>query len=578
MGKWNFSQLKKLAAEPAQELPVCRLALLGDSATQHLATALKGCARADGFALELFEAEYDEVNAQILDPNSELYQFAPDAVLLYLCSEKLYDRYCRTKEEERPQLAQQVFDEIAGYWDRLGSAGSMKILQYNFVELDDRIFGDYAFHQEGAFITQLRRLNELLQQGCMNRPNVFLLDLQRVQNQLGRDHFFDPKLYYIARMPISLGALGDAAGCAIKLLAATLGKVKKCVVLDLDNTLWGGVIGDDGINGIQLGELGLGRAYTDLQRWLKELRRRGILLAVCSKNDHQIALEPFEKHPEMILRKEDIALFVANWEDKASNIRNIQQTLNIGMDSMVFLDDNPFEREAVRSLIPEICVPELPEDPAQYLSYLQSLDLFTTLSYSETDRVRTQQYQAESGRRASQGQFADYDEYLKSLDMRALAAPFDAFQTPRIAQLTQRSNQFNLRTVRYTEAEIQAVAADPSYLTLYFTLEDRFGDYGLIGVVILQKMENKTAFVDTWLMSCRVLRRGMEEFIADKIVETAAAHGFSRVVGEYLPTAKNRMVEHLYEQVGFEPVGDGRYAIDVAAYRPHKIYIKEKEQ
>ena len=578
MSKWTFSQLKKLARAPADGLPVCRLALLGDSATQHLASALKGCARTEGFALELFEAEYDEVNAQILDPDSELYRFSADAVLLYLCAEKLYDRYCRTAEEARPELAHQVYAEICSYWDRLSAAGSMKVLQYNFVELDDRVFGDYAFHQKGAFITQLRLLNLLLQQGCEGRPGIFLLDLQRVQSQLGREQFFDPKLYYIARMPISLNALGDAASCAVKLLAASLGKVRKCIVLDLDNTLWGGVIGDDGLNGIQIGELGLGRAYTDLQRWLKELRRRGVLLAVCSKNEYETALEPFEKHPDMVLRTEDIALFVANWEDKASNIRRIQQTLNIGMDSMVFLDDNPFEREAVRSLIPEICVPELPEDPAQYLSYLQGLDLFTTLSYSETDRTRTQQYQAESGRQASLGQFADYDAYLQSLEMRAVAAPFDAFQAPRIAQLTQRSNQFNLRTVRYTEAEVLARAADPDFVTLYFTLEDRFGDYGLIGVVILQRMDAQTAFVDTWLMSCRVLRRGMEEFIADKIVQTAGAHGFSRVVGEYLPTAKNRMVEHLYEQVGFAPIGDSRYTADVASYQPHKIYIKEKEQ
>ncbi len=576
MTEKTFSELKKKSRSSAEGLPRFRLALMGDCATQHLATALRGAAMDRGVNLDLWEADYDQLQAQILDDQSELYTFEPAAVLLYLCSEKLYDKFAKCPLEQREQFAQRTYEGIAAYWDRIIATKSMQILQYNFVELDDRVFGDYAAKNDGAFITQLRQLNELLRKGAQQRSQVAILDLQRVQNELGRRTFHDEKLYYIAKMPISLQALPAAADIAVDRVCIMMGRVHKCVVLDLDNTLWGGVIGDDGINGIQIGELGLGRAFTDLQLWLKELRKRGILLAVCSKNEKDAAMEPFLHHPEMVLHMEDIALFVANWEDKASNIRYIQQTLNIGMDSMVFLDDNPFERQAVRALIPEICVPELPQDPAQYLHYLRSLDLFSTVSYSETDQIRTRQYQEESSRSQAQQQFASYDEYLESLEMLACAAPLDGFRIPRAAQLTQRSNQFNLRTVRYTEAELEAVAASEDYHTLYFTLEDRFGDYGLIGVVILHKEDAETAFVDTWLMSCRVLRRGMEEFIADKIVETAKKNGFKRVIGEYLPTAKNKMVRDLYAQMGFADLGEGRYQADVDTYQPHTTKIKEK--
>jgi len=348
------------------------------------------------------------------------------------------------------------------------------------------------------------------------------------------------------------------------------------VVLDLDNTLWGGVIGDDGLSGIQIGELGTGHAFSDFQAWLKQLKNRGILLAVCSKNNEPAAKEPFEKHPEMILRLEDISMFVANWEDKATNIRSIQKMLNIGMDSLVFLDDNPFERNLVRSMIPEITVPELPEDPALYLQYLRSLGLFETASYSAEDAGRTRQYRQQAERAVFEASFQSYDAYLEGLNMKAVAAPFDAFHYPRIAQLTQRSNQFNLRTVRYTEAEVEAIAHNDNHICLYFMLKDKFGDHGLISVVILDKQADNTLFVSQWLMSCRVLKRGMEEFIVNKILQTAAAHGYTKVVGEYIPTAKNAMVKDLYEKLGFARTRENRFEAEVAGFQYHKTFITEE--
>jgi FkbH-like protein len=278
----------------------------------------------------------------------------------------------------------------------------------------------------------------------------------------------------------------------------------------------------------------------------------------------------------MVLRLEDISMFVANWEDKASNIRNIQKTLNIGMDSLVFLDDNPFERNLVRSMIPEITVPELPEDPAMYLPYLRSLRLFETASYSAEDSGRTQQYRQQAERAVFESSFQSYDDYLKGLDMVATVSPFDTFHYPRIAQLTQRSNQFNLRTVRYTEAEIEAIAQDDGHICLYFMLKDKFGDHGLISVMILDKQADSTLFVSEWLMSCRVLKRGMEEFIVNKILQTAADQGYQKVIGEYIPTPKNAMVKDLYEKMGFARIGENRFAAETAGFQNNKTFITEE--
>lgn len=575
MTELTFLQLQKYSRRPPEGRTPWKFAVLGDCATQHLASAIKGYAWSEGYAFDMFDADYDQILAQVMDPGSELYAFAPKTILLHLCTEKLYEQFCQTPEKERAGFAQAQAQRIQGYWALIQQHLSASILQFSFLPEDDRVFGNYGLKTPVSFAFQVQKLNVLLAEACQSVKNVFLIDLAEIQARLGRDRFHSDRLYYIAKMPIATDALPAVAETVLATVKALDGRLKKCAVLDLDNTLWGGVIGDDGMDGIQIGELGQGHAFSDLQRWLKELKKRGILLCVCSKNNEDTAKEPFLHHPEMVLRMEDISLFVANWEDKASNIRAIQKTLNIGMDSIVFLDDNPFEREAVRSLVPGITVPELPKDPADYLTYLKGLDLFETVSYSEEDANRTAQYQAEAGRVALQQKFSDYTEYLRSLEMKAVAAPFDSFHYPRIAQLTQRSNQFNLRTVRYTEAQIAQIAQDPRYLTLYFCLRDKFGDHGLISVVILEKQED-ALFIAEWLMSCRVLKRGMEEFIINTIMSTAKDAGYRRVVGEYLPTAKNAMVADLYARMGFASLGDGRFEALTDTFIPHSTTITKE--
>lgn len=576
MTQITFQQLKKLSKTDASALPQYSLAVLGDCATQHLATALRGYGVSVGMRLNVFDADYDQIDAQVMAPDSELYRFAPQGVLLQMCTEKLQEAFYDRPPEARASFAEDTYARIRQIWSRIGSRIPATVLQCNFPLIDDGVFGQFGNKTEQSFLFQQRKLNYLLMQGCQEAKNTFLIDLDALQTALGRSTFADPKLYYVAKMPISLAALPAAAKLVVDVVRSLQGAVKKCLVLDLDNTLWGGVIGDDGLSGIQIGELGTGHAFSDFQKWLKELKNRGILLTVCSKNNEDTAKEPFEKHPEMVLRLEDFSMFVANWEDKARNIRTIQQALNIGMDSMVFLDDNPFERELVRTMIPEITVPELPEDPALYLQYLRGLDLFETASYSREDAGRTEQYREKAQRAAFEAAFQSYDDYLEALQMRASAAAFDPFHYPRIAQLTQRSNQFNLRTVRYTEAEIEALAQDDSRIGLYFTLKDKFGDHGLISVVVLEKQPEDTLFISEWLMSCRVLKRGMEEFIVDKILSVAAQQGFRRVVGEYIPTPKNAMVKDLYEQLGFSRLENGRFQAEVSGFPYHKTFITEE--
>ncbi|HAG13198.1 MAG TPA: FkbH domain-containing protein [Ruminococcus sp.] len=572
MERIRYTLLKKLAKEAKEGKK--RIAVIGDCATQQLATAIRGESVRRGYPLEVLDADYDQMEAQLLDPASEVYQFQPDYILLFASCEKLKNRFFDTVPAERAGFAEKEMARFQGLWQAISANCKAKILMFDFPEQSDAVFGSFALRTPVSFAFQLRKLNLLFSEtAAAAYPNLYPIALSEIQAELGKSAFFEDRTWYLAKMAVCTDALPVVAARLLDTVTALAGKVKKCVVVDLDNTLWGGVIGDDGLDGIQLGELGDGPAFAALQRWLLELKRRGILLAVCSKNNEDTAKEPFEKHPEMVLRLEDFAAFVANWENKAENISRIQKTLNIGMDSFVFLDDNPFERNLVREMLPDVTVPELPEDPALVPAYLDSLHLFEAVSFSEEDAARTAQYQAEASRTAAQSHFTNYDEYLQSLNMTGEILPFDSFHYPRIAQLTQRSNQFNLRTVRYTEADIAAMAEDPDCFTRYMTLADRFGEHGLISVVICRKKNADTLFIDTWLMSCRVLRRGVEGCLFDAIVKMTLDAGFRYLEGEYLPTAKNKMVENFYEEIGMERVAEGQFLLDCTKHQNHAHYI-----
>lgn len=573
----TFNQLRTIAKRiPADRAADIKLAVLGDTATQLLCTALRGYAFDRGYNFNIYEAEFDQVFSEILDENSGLYKFSPDYVLIYMSSEKLLAEFNDSDENTRADFSDKIMNRIKQQWSLLQSRCSARIIQTNFPENNDFIFGSFGARVKSSYIHQLRKLNYMFEETAACYGTIFVADLSSIQNTVGREKIFPHKFWDSSRLAISTEALPLVSKAVVDIICAIKGKIKKCVVLDLDNTLWGGVIGDDGLSNIQIGELGIGRAFSEFQYWLRELKRRGILLTVCSKNNEDTAKEPFLKHPDMVLRLDDFAVFVANWNDKASNIRFIQQTLNIGMDSIVFIDDNSFERNLVRELIPEITVPEMPEDPSLYLPFLINENLFETASVSSEDANRTARYQAEAKRIQMQSDFRSIDEYLRNLEMVGEAKPFDSFHIPRISQLTQRSNQFNLRTIRYSEEEIAKIAGSDKYLTLYFTLRDKFGDHGLISVVIMEKRDDKTLFVDTWLMSCRVLKRTVEEYVINSIIKTASENGFNKVIGEYIPTAKNSMVSDIYEKMGFKKVNDDLFEADVHSFVFKKCFIEEQ--
>jgi len=568
----TFKELKKLAKQGAPDgSPTIKIALLGDTATQFLATAIKGDGVRRGFNIELFEAEYSQVERQLMDPTSDLYRFEPQYTVIFQSTHKWGEKHSLLSAAEQTAMADERIDFLRTACQSMKS----RIICMNYPEIEDTVFGSYANRVESSFTWQVRKLNFELMRLSQEQPNFFVCDIAGVQNKIGRDVMFDPAVYTSTEMVLSIDAVPLVASRVMDIVAAAQGKFKKCIILDLDNTVWGGVVGDDGLEGIQLGHgLGIGKVFTEFQMWVKKLKNRGIIVCVCSKNDEDKAKEPFEKHPDMVLRLEDISVFMANWETKVDNIRAIQQILNIGFDSMVFLDDNPFERNIVREHIQGITVPELPDDPAQYLEYLYGLNLFETVSYSVADKDRTKQYQVQAQRASFAKTFTNEADFLKSLNMTSKVEGFNKFNTPRVAQLSQRSNQFNLRTVRYTEADIEALSSDETAINLSFTLEDKFGDNGLICVVIMKPEDKETLFVDTWFMSCRVLKRGMENFTLNTMVAEARRRGYRRIVGEYIPTAKNQMVKDHYKNLGFIEQSDGRFALDVEKYENRECYIK----
>ncbi len=573
---YSFNEIQKAARKKIDGDEI-KVAVAGNCATQFFSAAVQGYAKLSGLNVNLFDADYNQIEEQLLDPSSEIYTFNPDDIILWLATDKLYEEFLELGNAEKKAFSDAYMSRIEAFWSLALKNSKARILQPNFTEIDDKVMGSYSCKVDSTFIYQIRRLNFLLQERASHNPNVFLVDLLSVQIQLGREKYYNAALYYNAKMPIAMPALPYVGKAVSDVLLALSGNIKKCVVMDLDNTIWGGIIGDDGLANIEIGELGKGHVFTNIQKWLKQLKECGIILAVCSKNDEAVAKEPFEKSEDMVLRLDDISVFVANWDDKATNIKLIQETLNIGMNSIVFLDDNPFERNLVRKMLPEVEVPELPEDPAQYLEFLQSCNYFETASYTGAGSDRTKLYQAEYKRKKEEAEYESIDAYLAGLQMVGTAQPFHPGQYSRIAQLSQRSNQFNLRTIRYTEADISRIAHDGNYRTICYTLRDKFGEHGLVSVIIMEKVSEDTLFIDTWLMSCRVLKRGMEEFVMNKLIQLARDDGFRYVTAEYIPTRKNSMVKDVYNRMGFRTEGENRFRISVSDYNEQATFIKEED-
>ena len=554
----SYSALVKNSRKNDPYYKKIKLAILGDSSTQFLVKAVKGYGFENEISFDIYEADHNQVEMQVYDSSSELYKYDPDFIIIFYSSKKLAAKFYKEEYNRRSGFAKEFLDKCASISETLNSSLRSKIIFFNLVELNDGVFGNFANKTGLSFLYQLRKINLGLMTLAQNDPHLFILDMNSLHAMHGLHFSFDQKTYITTDSVLSLDMLPVIAKNITDIVRAINGSFKKCVIIDLDNIAWGGIIGDDGIEGIQIGDLGIGKAFTEFQLWIREHVKRGIILAVCSKNDEAIAKEPFLNHPEMILRLEDVSVFVANWENKVDNIHYIQQVLNIDFDSIVFLDDNPFERNQVKDAIPGITVPDLPEDPADYIQFLSALNLFEVASISEDDEKRTRKYQEEGRRVEFKKTFANEAAYLETLNMVSQVKSFDEFTIPRVAQLTHRSNQFNLRTIRYTEDEIVRISGADEYVTFSFTLKDIFGDHGLVSAIILKK-EKENLFIDTWIMSCRVLKRGLEEFAMNAILDYAKTAGYDNLVGEYIATKKNMLVKDHYQKLGFKLNGNYWY-------------------
>lgn len=547
----SFNELKRNIKKDRTNLRTVKVALLTDNSSQLLAQCMIGYGFEVGYKIDLFESDYNQIDLQIFDYNSNLYTFQPELICINFSSEHFLAEFLKLNPEQACSFAHSKINHIIELCNRFSNKLNSKILFNTLGEINDSVYGQYSNKLKHSFVYQIRLFNLMLMDFSRENNNVHIYDIASIQMNLGYKFIFNPKLYINSDLIYDIDFLPYVAKSIVDILKAVKGEIKKCIILDLDNTLWGGIIGEDGIEGIHLGNFGIGKAFTNFQLWLKSLKNRGIILAVCSKNDEMIAKEPFLNHPDMVLTMSDIALFVANWENKVDNIAYIKSVLNIGYDSMVFFDDNPFEREIVRSSITDIQVPELPQDPSEYLPFLRDLNLFEVASISQEDASRTLQYQEESQRMAIKQQFLNENDFLDSLDMKSMVEEINQFSIPRVAQLSQRSNQFNLRTIRYSELELLDIIKSDDYFAFTFQLDDRFGGHGLISAVILKKHESNSLFIESWFMSCRVLKRSMEQFIMNFICDFCRKHEINTIIGEYIPTPKNGLVKNIYLDLGF---------------------------
>ncbi len=563
----DYQKLYSLGRKKIAKAVDIRIAVCGDVSTQHFSCILKGLAREMGLEFDIYEVDFGAAELEAFNPTAELYKFKPDFILILQSPFRFKEQYYHL--QDKSQCSKNAHARVVALWDAFRSQSNASIIQSNFVVLNERSAGNYSALLPQSLQHETVALNIAIVADAKMRSSVSIADLEMLSSWVGKKFFLDEKMHGIAKIPCSLDYLPHFAQQFLDMILTNVGRSIKCVVLDLDNTLWGGVIGDDGIDGIGLGDLDEGHAFFYMQSFMKELFNRGIILAVCSKNTESIARNVFQNHPDMVLREEHISCFVANWDDKAANIRKIQQTLNIGFDSMVFIDDNPFERNLVRQLLPQILVPELPEDPSEYVRFLNELNLFEAANITSEDTTRTQSYQQQQQRVEEQTKFVSLDDYLISLNTTATIRPFESSNISRVAQLIQRSNQFNLTTRRYSEAECHSLASDPASHTLTIQIKDKFGDFGLILVSILRidKVGDQME-IDSFLMSCRVLQRGVEKLAMNEIIGYARTCGLKRLIGRYIPTAKNVMVKSFYESFGFHLVeecsqGHAIWALDI---------------
>jgi FkbH-like protein len=533
-----------------------RLAMLSNSTIDLIVPALIASAARHGIALEVIQASYDQVAQEALTPDSKVNRSKPDAVLLALDYRALPLKLALGDAESCSTTVEGAVGYLRALRDGINANSNAVCIFQTFAPPVESLFGSLDRALPGTMRSLIDSINRALVDLVLSSGEV-LLDVATLAETVGLADWHNTQLWNMGKFSFSDELVPLYADHVGRIIAAIRGKSGKVLILDLDNTVWGGVIGDDGLEGIKIAQGdAAGEAHLAVQRLALDLRRRGIVLAVSSKNTDEIARAPFEKHPEMLLKLEHIAVFQANWNDKATNIQAIAEELSLGLDSLVFLDDNPVERGLVRQLLPQVAVPELPEDPAYYARTLAAGGYFEAVTFADEDLKRAGFYQDNAKRASLQKQVGGVDAYLASLDMTITFQPFDATGRARIVQLINKSNQYNLTTRRYTDPEVADAENDPEVFTLQVRLADIFGDNGMISVVICRSAGNYTWEIDTWLMSCRVLGRKVENMVLREILAHARAAGICKLTGTYRPTDRNKLVEDHYAKLGFTKMGE----------------------
>lgn len=533
-----------------------RLAVLSNSTIDLIVPALAASAVRHGVALEVIQPSYDQVAQEALAPESEVNRSKPDAALLALDYRALPLKLSLGDEETSSATVEGVMGYLKTLRDGIRTNSNAVCIFQTFAPPVETIFGSLDRALPGTLRSLVDSVNRELAEYVLASGDA-LLDVAGLAETVGLADWHNTPLWNMAKFSFSVELIPLYADHVARIVAAMRGKSRKVLILDLDNTVWGGVIGDDGLEGINVAQGdAVGEAHLALQRLALDLRQRGIALAISSKNADELARAPFERHPEMLLKLEHIAVFQANWNDKATNIQAIAEELSLGLDALVFLDDNPVERGLVRKLLPQVAVPELPDEVAYYARTLAAAGYFEAVTFAAEDLKRAEFYQGNARRADLRKQVGGVDAYLASLAMTITFQPFDAIGRARILQLINKSNQYNLTTRRYTDSEVAAAENDPEVFTLQVRLADIFGDNGMISVVICRPGEAGAWDIDTWLMSCRVLGRKVEHMVLREILKHARAAGVHKLTGVYCATDRNKLVVDHYAKLGFTKVGE----------------------
>tara|TARA_B110000495_G_C23038048_1_gene620850 strand:+ start:1502 stop:3259 length:1758 start_codon:yes stop_codon:yes gene_type:complete len=576
--------LKKAKTIDLENLNYKKIALLSNFTLQGFPSVLQVISNQYEMNLHVYESPYNQYRQEIVDKNSDWNKFNPDMSFLILDFESLigsslYD-YHSYKTEERKELINKTCLDITNLVESILKHQNGIIVISTFLLPLFSPLGICESKIKYSLKEFVIKLNQLLFELSTKHDSLFCLEMDNLFQKFGSENMVDEKLKYLADMKISPSKFEYLANDMLSFLIPLFGKTKKCLVLDLDNTLWGGIIGEDGINNIKLDYKSPGNSFLEFQKVILQLYQRGVILAVNSKNNLSDVIEVFEKHPNMILKEKHFASMKINWNDKASNISSIADEVNVGIDSMVFWDDDPVNRELIKQKFPDVFVVDVPKDTSLYVKTLRNLPIFNSFQITNEDIKKGQIYAAQRRRKTHESSFTNIDDFLSSLEMEVKCEDVNEFTVNRVSQLVMKTNQFNLTSKRYSDDEIKNMAFDDNYIIRTFSVIDKFGDNGLVGLYIIKKISSKDWIIDSFLLSCRIMGRNIENVMLNDILQLAQQENIEKIEGEYIPSTKNSVTKDLYIKYGFRNISDTKFVLDnISNFTLNQIsYIKSKNK